>query len=165
MSASNPRWARGSSGRAGYVDPQMRVSDAERADVADRLSKHYSDGRLDQAEFNERLDRAMQAKTRADLSGLFTDLPGAEEPREAPRKEVRKVDHQETPPRNGRPRGRLIGLILIVVIAVVVGHALGMSFLPFFFWHTLTGSIIPWLLIALLVFLWLRYGPRRRQRP
>jgi Domain of unknown function (DUF1707) len=161
MSASNPRWARGSSGRAGYVDPQMRVSDAERADVADRLSKHYSDGRLDQAEFNERLDRAMKARTRADLGGLFSDLPNAEEPR----KEVRKVHQQETPPRNGRPRGRFIGLVLIVVIAVVLGHALGVAFIPFFFWHTLTGSIFPWLLIALLVFLWLRYGPGRRHRP
>ena len=54
---------------------QLRVSDAERNEVAELLSKHYGDGRLDAAEFQERLDRAMSAKTRADLSGLLADLP------------------------------------------------------------------------------------------
>ncbi|HEX6522387.1 MAG TPA: DUF1707 domain-containing protein [Streptosporangiaceae bacterium] len=54
---------------------QMRVSDAERQAVADRLGEHYSQGRLDQAEFDERVGRAMGAKTRADFDGLFDDLP------------------------------------------------------------------------------------------
>jgi hypothetical protein len=53
----------------------MRVSDAERSQVAERLSRHYADGRLDDAEFEARLDRAMRATTRADLLGLFADLP------------------------------------------------------------------------------------------
>jgi hypothetical protein len=75
------RWAFGPAARrADSVDPQLRVSDAERADVADRLSKHYSDGRLDQAEFNERLDQAMKAKTQSDLNGLFADLPATDDP-------------------------------------------------------------------------------------
>src|SRR5215470_2096395 len=72
----NPPWGRGSSGRrASQVNPSMRVSHAERTEVADRLSKHYGDGRLDEEEFNERLDRAMKAKTQSDLDGLFDDLP------------------------------------------------------------------------------------------
>src|SRR5215469_9543063 len=61
--------------RMGYPDLSMRVSDAERADVADRLARHYSDGRLDQAEFDERVSRAMAAKTYGDFQGLFNDLP------------------------------------------------------------------------------------------
>ena len=60
---------------ASSASPSMRVSDAERAEVADRLSKHYGDGRLDQAEFNERLDQAMRAKTRQDLDGLSRPSP------------------------------------------------------------------------------------------
>ena len=56
-------------------DQHMRVSDAERQAVADRLAEHFSSGRLDQAEFDERIGRAMSAKTRADLNGLFDDLP------------------------------------------------------------------------------------------
>ena len=53
----------------------MRVSDAERQAVADRLAEHFSSCRLDQEEFDERVSRAMSAKTRADLNGLFDDLP------------------------------------------------------------------------------------------
>ena len=39
--------------------------------MADTLSKHYADGRLDETEFKVRLDKAMSAKTRRDLSGLL----------------------------------------------------------------------------------------------
>jgi hypothetical protein len=56
-------------------DLNMRVSDAERAEVADRLARHFADGRLDQVEFDERVSRAMAAKTVGDLRGLFDDLP------------------------------------------------------------------------------------------
>jgi uncharacterized protein DUF1707 len=66
--------------RASWPDQGMRVSDADRAEVADRLAKHYSDGRLDQAEFDERLDRAMRATTRADLVVLLADLPEGQSP-------------------------------------------------------------------------------------
>jgi uncharacterized protein DUF1707 len=157
------RWAPGSSARlrASSVNPQLRVSDADRAEVADRLSKHYSDGRLDQAEFDERLDRAMRAKTWSDLDGLFADLPAAEEPvRAVPPPEVRPPGAR---PPDARPRHRMVGLILIIVVAIVVGHALEVPFMPFF-WHPLGGSYLPWLLIGLGVFLWMRYGSGRRRR-
>ena len=52
----------------------LRVSDAEREAAASRLAEHFAAGRLDQAEFDDRVGRAVSAKTRADLSGLFTDL-------------------------------------------------------------------------------------------
>jgi hypothetical protein len=39
-------------GRRGDAqDPSIRASDAERAEVADNLSRHFADGRLDQPEF------------------------------------------------------------------------------------------------------------------
>jgi hypothetical protein len=53
----------------------MRVGDAERDAAANELREHFATGRLTQDELNERLDRTFAAKTRADLSGLFTDLP------------------------------------------------------------------------------------------
>ena len=71
---SSPPPGPGSS-RASYADPNMRISDAERTEVADRLSLHYGDGRLDQEEFDRRLHQAMSAVTQADLNGLFADLP------------------------------------------------------------------------------------------
>ena len=35
----------------------MRISDSERTEAADLLSKHYGDGRLDEGEFHQRLDQ------------------------------------------------------------------------------------------------------------
>jgi hypothetical protein len=55
----------------------MRVGDAERDAAANELREHFATGRLTQDELNERLDRTFAAKTRADLSGLFTDLPSS----------------------------------------------------------------------------------------
>jgi GntR family transcriptional regulator len=57
-----------------YSDQHLRVSDAEREAVRGRLAAHFAAGRLDQAEFDDRVGRAMSAKTRADLRGLFADL-------------------------------------------------------------------------------------------
>ena len=65
------QWTR----RVPYSDQHIRVSDAERGAVAELLGQHYADGRLDQAEFDERVSRTMAAKTRGDLAGLFGDLP------------------------------------------------------------------------------------------
>jgi Domain of unknown function (DUF1707) len=55
----------------------MRVGDAERDAAANELREHFASGRLTQDELNERLDRALGAKTRGDLSGLFSDLPSS----------------------------------------------------------------------------------------
>ena len=156
MSARSARRARGSTP---VTDPNMRISDADRADVADRLSRHYSDGRLDQAEFNERLDRAMKAKTQADLSGLFTDLP----PLGEPVKPVKAVQQQDRRPPSRRPLTRTLGLILVVVVAVIVAHALTWPLFSLvgFFGHALFVPI-PWIVIGLIAFLCWRYVVRRR---
>ncbi|MGH9169964.1 MAG: DUF1707 SHOCT-like domain-containing protein [Acidimicrobiales bacterium] len=62
--------------RRTYVPPSdMRVSDAERHAMSDVLSRHYAEGRLDDSEFQDRLSRAMSAKTRGDFAGLTYDLP------------------------------------------------------------------------------------------
>lgn len=159
MSAHSSRWARGS---AGPANPQMRISDADRAEVADRLSKHYSDGRLDQAEFNERLDRAMNAKTQADLNGLFADLPATDEPGKAA-KAVRPPDRR---PANRRPVQRVVGLILIAVVAIFVARAL---MWPFFGLFGFAGHVlfvpVPWILIAIVAFVCWRIATRHRRRP
>ena len=159
MSAHSSRWARGS---AGPASPQMRISDADRAEVADRLSKHYSDGRLDQAEFNERLDRAMNAKTQADLNGLFADLPATDEPDKAV-KAVRQPDQRL---RTRRPIQRVLGLILITVVAIFVARAL---MWPFFGLFGFAGHVlfvpVPWILIAIVAFVCWRIATRHRRRP
>jgi|SRR5215475_12294091 len=148
---SNPPWSNVyQSRRRGGTNPDLRVSDAERADVADRLSKHYGEGRLDQAEFNERMERAMSAKTVGDFAGLFSDLPELSEPGQ----NVHNVHNQPVPTKRSNcrsPMSRILLLILIIVAAAILGHALMHSFFP-------------WLLLAVAVFLWVRYNPRRHHQ-
>jgi len=133
----------------------MRVSNADRTEVADRLSKHYGDGRLDEDEFNERLDRAMKAKTQADLHGLFADLPDT--PPEMSRPEGPRA---VVPQRRRRP---LLGRVVLIILAVIVISSL---------WHAVThpfwalaggGLFVPWLLIAVVAFLIWRSGAWRRR--
>ncbi len=56
-------------------DPNLRASDADREATADRLRQHHTDGRLDQEEFQERLDRCFAAQTVGQLAELTRDLP------------------------------------------------------------------------------------------
>jgi Domain of unknown function (DUF1707) len=54
---------------------ELRASDQERDAVAAELAEHLKDGRLQVAEFDERVSKAISARTRGDLDGLLTDLP------------------------------------------------------------------------------------------
>jgi hypothetical protein len=54
---------------------EMRAADADRQAVADKLKAALDEGRLDLAEYDERLQQAYAAKTYGDLEGLLTDLP------------------------------------------------------------------------------------------
>ncbi|MFC7493932.1 MULTISPECIES: DUF1707 domain-containing protein [unclassified Nocardioides] len=54
-----------------------RVSDADRDRVLERLKTAYVEGRLERADFDQRLDRAMAARTSAELAAVTRDLePG-----------------------------------------------------------------------------------------
>jgi len=111
----NQNWTRGFfPGFTGPAsDQHMRVSDAERQAVADRLAEHFSSGRLDQAEFDERIGKAMSAKTRADVNGLFDDLPETGAP-------------AATDPTAGQLRRRhrhpVLLAALIVFVAIAAAH-------------------------------------------
>jgi len=57
-------------------DPsQLRISDAERHQVAELLREAAGDGRIDLAELDERLEATYAAKTYADLVPITLDLP------------------------------------------------------------------------------------------
>ena len=53
----------------------LRASDADRERVAAVLREHYTEGRLTDEEFQERLERAYVARTFGDLDQLTWDLP------------------------------------------------------------------------------------------
>ena len=55
---------------------EIRAADVDREAVAEKLRTALGEGRLDLAEFDERLGRAYAAKTYGELDGLLKDLPG-----------------------------------------------------------------------------------------
>jgi Domain of unknown function (DUF1707) len=117
-------------------DGHLRASDAERNEVAERLSRHFADGRLDEAEFRARLDRVMGATTRGDLDGLFDDLP-------------RLTDQPEP-----RPRRHRLASVLLLVLLVAVAATWTYPFVH-----------VPWVLLVILgVVFWHRAG-RHAVRP
>ena len=126
-------------------DLNMRVSDAERAEVADLLARHFGDGRLDQAEFDERVSRAMTAKTVGDLQGLFDDLPGdnlnsfpgaAKAPGTPPPAAEYAARRRRGPLR--RPVRMLLTFVLVLVAANIV-------------WHAVLGWSSPFVMLAAIV--------------
>jgi len=117
-------------GRRDTTDASLRASDDERNAVADKLSRHYAEGRLDETEFKDRLDRAMSATTRGDLNGLFHDLPTLP---------------SDPPPPPSRRR-RVVPVLLVVLFVALLAGA-SVPFYPMY--H------VPWILFAVLgFFLW-----------
>ncbi|TQL69824.1 cell wall-active antibiotic response 4TMS protein YvqF [Nocardioides albertanoniae] len=55
----------------------LRISDADRHEVADILREAAGEGRLEIDELEERLEETYKAKTYADLEPITRDLPGA----------------------------------------------------------------------------------------
>jgi hypothetical protein len=139
----------GGRGRQGGVPPsQMRVSDAERNEVAEALSKHFADGRLDQAELDERMTRAMSAKTRGDLAGLLDDLP----PLPGPLPGTDGVPVAAPPPLPAR-RGRGSTVLFAVLLVLLLQASVGV-----FFWHP--AAIWIWLVVIAVL---LHHRSRRRR--
>jgi hypothetical protein len=101
----------------------MRVSDADRSEIAEALSKHFADGRLDQSEFDERMARAMSAKTRADFAGLLDDLPPVPGPMSPPNAPAHAAG-----PRGGRSQ------VMLVVLGVAL-FVLATSSWLWSWWH------------------------------
>jgi DUF1707 SHOCT-like domain len=116
-------------------DTNLRAADADRERIAERLRNSHAEGRLDMAEFQQRLERCYEAKTLGELHELVRDLPRQDEQRSF-----------------GwfRPwRWRLASLAPILLALIVVSAA--------------TGHHVFWLWIPL-VFLFWRMSWWRRSR-
>jgi Domain of unknown function (DUF1707) len=59
-------------------NPSIRASDADRDKIATALRENLAAGRLTTEEFDERLDKALAAKTLGELEDLMADLPGTD---------------------------------------------------------------------------------------
>lgn len=105
----------------------VRASDADRDHVADRLREAAGEGRLLAEELEERLARALRARTYGELDPLLADLP-----------------HPAAPRRRLTPS--LIGLRLATAIAILAVAALVLVVAVFL----VTGLLAGWGLWLLL---------------
>jgi hypothetical protein len=103
---------------AGPRNRTLRVSDAEREEVAETLRREHVNGRIDVVEFQDRLERCLAAKTYADLDALLADLPGSEPAR--PRRSL-----------TWPAPIVLVPIALIALVAATHGRVLWLAF-PFF---------------------------------
>ena len=114
----------------------LRPSDRDRDRVTEILRDHHLAGRLDSAEFEQRLERCLAARTYGELDAITADLPD------------RDPDRWPTQPSNGRGSGRatmrgmrvrrvlrgLGGLVAMLVLAIWILSSAGLPFWPAWAW-------------------------------
>ena len=109
-------------------DPNLRAADADRERVAERLRTSHAEGRLDLAEFQQRLERCYESKTYGELDELVRDLPRQDVP-------------EKRPASAWLGPARLATLVPIVVLffvlAAAAGHHVFLLWIPllFLFWR------------------------------
>jgi Domain of unknown function (DUF1707) len=143
--ASSQQWTH----RLRYSDQHIRVSDADRNAVAELLTQHYADGRLDQAEFDERVGRTMAAKTRGDLVGLFDDLPETDAGPGAPGGPFGSAG-PAAPYRARRRRGGILGTLVLIAVVLICANVAVHAFTSMFFFGSWVWAVA---LIAVIVLL------------
>jgi hypothetical protein len=105
--------------------PALRIADADRERVAERLRKAAGEGRLAPEELEERLDAAFSARTEEELGPLVADLPS------------------ERPPRRRRPRRDLRPFVATSILLVAIWALTGAGY----FWPV--WPILGWGFFAL----------------
>jgi hypothetical protein len=98
----------------------VRIGHAERERAATLLGEHFAAGRLDMAEFDERIQRVYAARTAGELEPLFADLP-----------DTRPAARPQTATTRRQFEVARIGLIIAVLLACVAWIAL-LRIPPFF---------------------------------
>ncbi len=129
------------------MNDRLRIGDAERETAAHELGEHFALGRITAEEHSERLEQIWAARTAADLAPAFMDLP---RPRVAEPVAARPAGTPRRPwsggplPRVPFPIKMLIALVVVVLV----------------FTH------LPWILVALLVYLFVirRFAHHRSPR-
>ncbi len=131
-------------------DGTWRISDGDRDAAVQALGEHYATGRLDKAEYDERVDLAWAARTNLELPPLFKDLP-LPHGNVVAREVVARPTASAGPsygrpgwaPRRRGPLGPLGPLPFLVILVVLVLHA-------------------PWLLMVTVIAWWVLRAARRR---
>lgn len=124
----------------------VRLSDAEREAAVNALSEHYAAGRLTKDEYDDRSQRAFDARFAGELPALFEDLPGGHQPRQSLARGPQVAPWRATTNGYWRPP-RFLPLVGLAMLGAIV--------------TTVIVFNLPWLLFGLFIFFMCR-GPGRR---
>ncbi|MET8160763.1 DUF1707 and DUF4870 domain-containing protein [Sphaerisporangium sp. NPDC005289] len=119
--------------------PQLRVTNDDRDQVVEHVTAAYAEGRLDKEEFDDRLHRAMTARTHADLAPIMRDLyPSWTMPR-IPQPRSHAPAHHPMPltgsDRLGAAAGHLLPLAGLTVIGPLIMMLTGGRHSPYIRQH------------------------------
>ncbi len=84
----------------------MRAADNDREVVVEQLTRAQAEGRLNLAEFDDRVQRAWTAQTYADLAAITADLPSGREAVPRPPQPPPTYQHQVVPQAFHQPEAR-----------------------------------------------------------
>jgi len=101
------------------VNQSLRIGDAEREEAAHELGEHYALGRISTEEHSDRLERIWAARTSADLTPVFSDLPRPQPERPEPTVRERVRSFAPRAPLASVPFAfRLLCFVVLFVLAV-----------------------------------------------
>lgn len=132
-------------------DPRIRAADADRDRAAALLREHHAVGRLSAEEFQDRMERAMDAKTMGELDELMADLP-AIDLYKLPDATLRRVSPQIAQsllPRDvgsGEMEGPSPATTALVAWATVATALVAIGLIT----AVLIGAVVPWWAFAAL---------------
>jgi hypothetical protein len=114
--------------------PRMRAGTDDRQAAVDGLTRHFTEGRLNPSEFDERVGTAYAAIYLDELPGLFADLPEAQ-PHRGTGSIARRPDPYQAvyshpvampspwtaPPRPSLRRLRILAVLSVLTFALLIG--------------------------------------------
>ena len=112
----------------------VRIGDRERDDAAEALGDHFAAGRLSREEYDDRLALVFGARTWADLTPIFGDLPGPKPGQQAP--PVQQFTREAWLASRRRRRLPMFPILLILIgAAILTGNG-------WVFWLGLGGVLL-----------------------
>jgi hypothetical protein len=145
-------------------DPRIRASDADRDRAAALLREHHAAGRLTAEEFDDRMNKALEAKTLDEIDELLADLPAIE---------LYRLPHESmrhTPPgtRRSRVPNDPTGLARFTPGTVAMGAWAVVTSALVAVWAVtavLGGTWYPWWALVVVPWMWvlIRRGRHRRE--
>ncbi len=145
-------------------DPRIRASDADRDRAAALLREHHAAGRLTAEEFQERMDKALEAKTLGEIDELLADLPAIELyrlPHESMRRMPPGTRHSLMPDDPARLTRFTPGTVAVGAWAVVTSALVAIWAVT----AVLGGTWFPWWALVVLPWIWvlIRRAQHRRE--